>query len=353
MLQIIETNHLYDYPGVPVIDVRSPSEYDAGHIPSAVNIPLFDDEERALVGTRYHKAGKDAGFMLGLEIAGPKLADYLKRLHSNVPVHSPVIVYCWRGGMRSNSMAWLFSQAGHRVKVLRGGYKAFKGYIREQISTGYKLLVIGGMTGSGKTEILDRLKQLGHQVLDLEALACHKGSVFGHLGQHEQPDNEWFEIMMWEALRSFDRSQPVFIEDESRSIGKVSLPEPFFIKLQQSPILIIQVDIKARISRLVNEYGCFPKEVLIEDIDKLKKYLGGETHTKVVDAVQTGDLQNAVEMLLTYYDKKYNESVNRYRKPETLRFINASGDIRSVTQKLLLSIKEQPLAEVNQFPVNI
>lgn len=336
MIEQIDPIQLPDNFTIPVIDVRSPSEFVYGHIPCAISIPLFDDEERALVGTRYHNSGKDAGFMLGLEIAGPKLGGYVKKLHSVVPVHSPIIVYCWRGGMRSNSMAWLFSQAGYDVQVIKGGYKAFRSYIREEISTKYEFTVIGGMTGSGKTEVLSRLKQLGHQVIDLEALACHKGSVFGHLGQQEQPNNEWFEILIWDELRKLDPSKPVFIEDESRSIGKVSLPEPFFMKLQHSPICVLQVDVSSRINRLVEDYGNFPCEVLIDDIDKLKKYLGGEMHAKVVTAVMTGDLHSAVGMLLSYYDKKYSESVVRHRIDNSkVRSVECSGDINSIVDKLL------------------
>lgn len=313
MIEIIDIERLYDFEDLPLIDVRSPSEYALASIPGAVNIPLFDDDERARVGTRYHNAGKEAGFMLGLEIAGPKLAGYVKTLNSMFPVRSPLIVYCWRGGMRSNAMGWLFSQAGHNVYIINGGYKAFRGYIRNMISNHWDFTVIGGMTGSGKTEYLKKLKESGHQVLDLEELACHKGSVFGHLGQASQPNNEWFENMLWENLRKMDPLKPVYIEDESRSIGRVSLPEPFYLKMQHSRIILLDTDIEERVERLVEEYGGFKTEDLVFNINKLEKYLGSEIHAKAVEAVNSGDLRTAVRLLLQYYDKKYKDSLTRYR----------------------------------------
>ncbi|MGE5317428.1 MAG: tRNA 2-selenouridine(34) synthase MnmH [Chloroflexota bacterium] len=313
MIEIIDIEQLYDFEGLPLIDVRSPSEYALAHIPGAVNIPLFDDEERARVGTRYHNSGKDAGFMLGLEIAGPKLAGYLKKLNSLFPVKSPLVIYCWRGGMRSGAMGWLFAQAGHDVYVINGGYKAFRGYIREKIATAWDYIVIGGMTGSGKTEYLKKKKEEGCQVIDLEELACHKGSVFGHLGQQEQPNNEWFENILWEALRKMDPAKPVYLEDESRSIGRVSLSESFYMKMQHSPLVMLEVDMEERISRLVNDYGAFPQDELILNINKLEKYIGLEANKRAVEAVSSGDLATAVRILLNYYDKKYKESVVRYR----------------------------------------
>lgn len=327
MTEIINISQLYDYPEIPVIDVRSPSEYEIAHIPGAVNIPLFDNEERARVGTRYAQAGKEAGFMIGLEIAGPKLAWYVKKLNSLYSVHSPLIIYCWRGGMRSNAMAWLFSQAGHEVKLISGGYKAFRGYIREQLTTGWDFRIIGGMTGSGKTEVLGYLRNQGLQVLDLEELACHKGSVFGHLGQKDQPNNEWFENMLWERLRQSDKTKPIFLEDESRSIGRVSMPESFYRKMQSSPLYLLEVGLQDRVKRLVDEYGCFTKEELQGNIDKLIGYLGGEAHKKAMHLVEEGSLATAAELLLKYYDKKYRESIVRYRKPEQIITIdNCTGD---------------------------
>jgi len=338
MVEIIEICRLYEFEGLPLIDVRSPSEYNHAHIPGAVNIPLFDDDERAMVGTRYTQAGKEAGFMLGLEIAGPKLPQYVKKLNALCHVHSPLIIYCWRGGMRSNAMAWLFSQAGHDVKVVNGGYKAYRGFVREQITDGWDFRIIGGMTGAGKTEVLLNLQNAGLQVIDLEALACHKGSVFGHLGQKEQPNNEWFENILWEKLRRLDRNKPVLIEDESRSIGRVSLPESFYMKMQHSQLFLLQVNISHRTKRLIDDYGRYSREQLIENIDKLQGYLGGEIHKKAVGFVEGGDLGAAVELLLKYYDNKYTDSITRYRPAGLITPVEGGGDSSLNAQKITVLI---------------
>ncbi len=309
MILTIEPRELSHYPDTAIIDVRSPAEFAIGHIPGAKNIPIFNDEERALVGTRFNHAGKEAGFMLGLEIVGPKLSSYVKKLNQQIPVKSPLIIYCWRGGMRSNSMAWLFHQAGHDVMLIKGGYKAFRAFIRGQIISLWHYNVVGGMTGSGKTDILHAIKELGQQVVDLEAIACHKGSVFGHMGQNHQPSNEQFEIDIWDSLRKLDPAKPIFIEDESRSIGKVSMPEEFYQKLQHSTMFLVEMEVHERVKRLVSEYGCFSSDELIENTNKLRKYLGGAAHQKVIAEIENGNLEVAAEVLLGHYDQKYKESI--------------------------------------------
>jgi tRNA 2-selenouridine synthase len=175
------------------IDVRSEKEYGHGHIPGAVNLPLFSDEERVVIGTIYKNSGREASVLKGLEIAGPKLAGFVKKLHK-ITDQKDILVHCWRGGMRSESMAWLFGQAGYKAHVLEGGYKAYRRFIREELSRPLTYIILGGLTGSGKTELLHMLGRAGEQILDLEKLACHKGSVFGGLGQPGQPANEQFEI---------------------------------------------------------------------------------------------------------------------------------------------------------------
>ncbi len=338
----IDFSEIYNYPGVPVIDVRTPAEFANGHIPGALNIPIFSDDERALIGTRYHQAGKDAGFMLGLEVIGPKLSYFVKKLNSIVAAHSPLILYCWRGGMRSNSMGWLFEQAGHEVMVINGGYKAYRSYIREHICHGWDFRVIGGLTGSGKTITLQHLSLLGEQVIDLEAIASHKGSVFGHLGQSAQPCNEEFENTLWEAIRQMDPCRPIFVEDESRSIGKVSLPEPFYIRLQLSPLYLLEVSFDDRVNRIVHEYGCFPKEDIIGNILKINKYIGSENCNKAVQMVLNDDLKSAAGLLLKYYDKKYREAITAYGQREMTVIKGSSKDCNN-NAKLI-----QQLSSVNQ-----
>lgn len=338
MIELIDAGAIYTFANTPVIDVRTPNEYSNGHIPGAVNIPIFENDERARVGTRYHNAGKDAGFLLGLEIAGPKLAGYVKKVNSHFAAHSPLIVYCWRGGMRSNAMAWLFSQAGHQVKVIEGGYKAYRSFVRQACTAGWDFKVLGGMTGSGKTEVLHYLHSIGEQVLDLEAIARHKGSVFGHLGEAEQPGNEWFEIHLWEHLRALNKNRPVFIEDESRSIGKVSLPEPFYSYLSQCPLILLDVESGVRVERLVTEYGVFGKEALKENVQKLGKYLGLENQNKALEAIENDNLGQAAEILLRYYDVKYRKSIERIPQREIVHLKSSGLDAGKIASEIIKSV---------------
>lgn len=340
MVQSIEASQLLSFQDTPVIDVRTPSEFAIGHIPGAVNIPLFEDSERALVGTRYHNSGKEAGFLLGLELIGPKMAGFVKKLNSLFHVHSTLILYCWRGGMRSNAMAWLFNQAGHECMVIKGGYKAFRSFIRHQITDEWNYRIVGGMTGSGKTETLKYLSENEIQVIDLEALASHKGSVFGHLGQKEQPTNETFENQLWHELSKMDPDNPVYLEDESRSIGKVSLPEPFYRKMQVSPMFLLELSIDDRIQRLVKEYGTFSKEELIENITKLSKYIGGDIINQSVSAVFNDNNELAARLLLPYYDKKYKESIARESERVIIPVKGCNINSRFNSELLISKIRE-------------
>ena len=185
---------------IPVIDVRSPSEYKAGHIPGAYNIPLFDDKEREIVGTLYKKEGRSKATLKGLQLTGPsmhsKLETALKLAKDN-----KLLVHCWRGGMRSEAMAWLFSLGDIDTQILDGGYKSYRHFIIDRLSEKRKYIVLGGLTGSGKTEILNYMKNTGHQVVDLEGIACHKGSAFGSLGQSDQPSSEHFANLLYQELK--------------------------------------------------------------------------------------------------------------------------------------------------------
>jgi tRNA 2-selenouridine synthase len=176
---------------IPVTDVRSPKEYEEGHIPGAINIPLFDDEERARVGTKYKKEGRIAAIMEGLDLSGPRMTEKLRKALQTAK-NGKLLVHCWRGGMRSEAMAWLFSLSGIQTTVLEGGYKSYRHLVLDTLAAEREMIILGGMTGSSKTHILRHLKQQGRQVVDLESLANHKGSAFGALGQLPQPSTEQF-----------------------------------------------------------------------------------------------------------------------------------------------------------------
>ena len=212
---------------LPVIDVRSPGEYRKGHILGAFNIPLFTNEERAEVGTLYVQTGKEPAINLGQEIAVQKTDYYLEEIAKAAP-QKQALLHCWRGGMRSAKIATFYEEAGYRIFVLEGGYKAYRKYIRHQFSSGKPVILIGGYTGSGKTEILNNIHKQGHQVIDLEALAHHKGSSFGHLGQDEQPTTEQFENDLFAQWEKIDSLKHLWLEHESMKIGNVLLPDTFY-----------------------------------------------------------------------------------------------------------------------------
>ena len=189
---------------VPLIDVRSPGEYLRGHIPGAFNVPLFTDQERAVVGTLYKQTGRDAAMLEGLRIIGPKMAEIVEQARTLAP-DGKVGVHCWRGGERSASVAWLLEKAGFQeVIVLKRGYKSFRERVLASLSLSWVLEVLGGYTGTGKTELLGLLRQEGEQIVDLEGLAHHKGSSFGGIGEKVQPTTEHFENLLWDALSQLD-----------------------------------------------------------------------------------------------------------------------------------------------------
>ena len=312
---------------LPIIDVRSPAEYEQGHIHGAINIPLFSNEERAVVGTLYKKAGKEAAVFKGLDFVGVKMSGFIKKLTS--ALHGKprkVAVYCWRGGMRSASMAWLFSTTGFETYVIEGGYKACRAYIREQSGVGSPMIVLGGMTGSGKTEILYELQRKGQQIIDLEGLAHNKGSVFGYLGQSPQPSNEQFENDLYAEWLKLDPNKPVWLEDESRSIGAVGQPAPFFDRLKSAHLLLLDVPAEVRIERLVKEYAGFDNQLLLDALAKISQPMGGPDIAEAKSNILEDDYAPAIRLVLAYYDKTYQKALTRYINREVIRVKTETGN---------------------------
>lgn len=342
MVTIVEPHWLFDEsPDFPLIDVRSPSEYLQGHIPGAINIPLFSDQERAEVGTRYHDAGKDAALLLGLDFAGAKLSKYVKQLNAitNGRIRD-VVLYCWRGGMRSASLAWLFSQAGYHARVIAGGYKAYRAYIRQKAGEDARFMVLGGMTGSGKTAVLHELQKLGEQIVDLEEIAHNKGSVFGYLGQTPQPTNEQFENNLFEELHKLDNSRRIWIEDESRSIGSVSLPSPLYDRIKQSPLMLLKVPYDIRVQRLAGEYAVFPKEHLLVALEKIAQPLGGRVFAEAADHIRQENFTPAIGLVLQYYDKTYEKALLKHKERPVTEIETGTGDAAGNAALLLKAVTE-------------
>jgi len=255
-----------------LIDVRSPSEYDKAHIPGAINIPLFSDEERADVGTRYKQVSAKNAMLVGLEYAAKNSKEYLVKA-TLAAKSKPVLVYCWRGGNRSNAFCHLLQAANIDSFRLHGGYKAYKNFIRKEFNKDIKLIILGGMTGSGKTEKLLKLKEMKQQVIDLEGIAIHKGSAFGYSPTIPQPSNEYFENLLYEEWRKLDFSKALWLEDESRMIGRCQINDYLFQKMRSAVVIKIIVPLSDRIKRLVEDYTGYDKSNIINPFERIAKIM--------------------------------------------------------------------------------
>ncbi len=318
----------------PIIDVRSPGEHAHGHIPGAHSLPLFSNEERAVVGTIYKQQGRDAAVLEGLRIVGPKLAAIVEEARTLAP-DGRIRVHCWRGGERSASVAWLLDKAGFaEVVTLRKGYKAFRDHVLASFDAPFHLNVLGGYTGTGKTEALHQLRTLGEQVVDLEALANHKGSSFGALGEAPQPTTEHFENLLWAELQKLDRTVPIWVEDESLMIGRAKIPQVFFDRMRASTLFFAQMSVEERADRLVLDYGKFPVEQLAEAVKRIEKRLGPQHCKNALAALQEGDLRAVAIITLTYYDKTYRRGLEQRDPERVLNEPATANDLRGLAERL-------------------
>jgi tRNA 2-selenouridine synthase len=316
----------------PIIDVRSPSEYGHGHIPGAINIPLFSNDERAQVGTVYTKQSSEAAVELGHKYVAPRLKNFIDNSLVAAP-DTHVIVHCWRGGMRSHLFAQLLSDNGFcDVKVITGGYKTFRNHVLEYLATPFQIRLLGGYTGSGKTRILYELRKRGHQVIDLEGLANHKGSAFGSIGQAEQPTTEQFENCLYTELAKLKTDEPVWIEDENRNIGKVLIPVQFFGQMQNAKLCFIDIPKEERAKHLVREYSGIDNQLLKESLIRISKRLGSQNVNKAIGLLEKENYYEVAMIALYYYDKSYlqvmktrnNKDVIQIPLPTTDHYNNAS-----------------------------
>ncbi len=298
---------------IPIVDVRSPGEFQEGHIPGAINLPLFDDEERAMVGTTYTRIGKPEAIHLGLEIVGPKM-NLLATAARNLSIDEKLKVHCWRGGMRSDKMAWLFQLVGLQPIILEGGYKAYRQKQFDDFASLQKIIVLQGPTGSGKTHILAELACMGEQVLDLEKRANHKGSAFGALGMGNQPSTAQFHNDVYADLITIDYNRRIWVESESLSIGKVYLPQPLWDNMNRSTVLEINLPKELRAARAVKEYGHVDTELLGASLMKIKDRFGPDRVKKALALLEENKLYEVAMMLLDYYDKAYEYSKTKYKK---------------------------------------
>jgi tRNA 2-selenouridine synthase len=286
----------------PVVDVRSEGEYQAGHIASAINIPLLNNAERVAVGTDYKKKGQAEAIKTGFKLVGPRLADMLEEAEK---AGQELLVHCWRGGMRSSNFCQFASMARIKTHQLEGGYKAYRQFAVKLFERPFLIIVVGGLTGSGKSEVLRALQRKGEQILDLEALAHHKGSAFGGLMMPPQPTTEQFQNNLFEEILKLDDVKRIWIEDESIGIGKVFLPQDIWKQMERSALVEIEVDKAVRIERLVKEYGQAETGEFLAAMERITKKLGGQHFNFAKEKLLQGDMTNTIDTLLTYYDKAY------------------------------------------------
>ncbi len=360
----------------PVIDVRSPAEYQHAHIPGAYNLPLFSDEERKIVGTAYKQESREKAIKLGLDFFGPKMRRMVEEVEGIVssqqsaagsrqsttvpdcelPTANCILLYCWRGGMRSAGIAWLLDLYGFKVYTLIGGYKKFRRLVLDTFELPFQFKIIGGYTGSGKTDLLKTLKQNGELVVDLEDIAKHKGSAFGSIGMPGQPGQEMFENLLAMELRSQFGSRQLaagqsaagqsavkqsaissrqsessltancptarlptadcptadclWLEDESQRIGLVNIPKPVWENMRRSPVYFLDIPFEERLKYIIREYGQLDKQRVLDAIDRIRVKLGGLNAKNASQLLEEGNTAESFNILLQYYDKLYFKALH-------------------------------------------
>ncbi len=333
--------YFIDKMALPILDVRSPGEFSKGHFPGAFNIPLFSDDERAEVGTLYKQVSKEAAMAKGLDFAGKKLTWYIEQTQ-NLSVGKNVIIHCWRGGRRSASIATLLEFVGFHVNTIIGGYKSYRKFVLNQFDERqFKLIVLGGKTGSGKTDVLKCLIEKGEQVIDLEDLANHKGSAFGALGEKPQPTVEQFENNLFDAIKNMDAERRIWIENESKSIGRMFVPRGLWDQLCTSIYIELAVPFENRVDRLIDLYGHFPKADLINAIQKIQKRMGGQNVKKAIESFESGDVRMATAIALKYYDKTYEHASHKKPFSAINQLVSQNDDPAKTADELITMANDQ------------
>ncbi len=323
-MQIELTEFLQLRHQLPVVDVRSEGEFQEGHIRSALNIPLLNNEERIAVGTDYKQKGQAEAIKTGFRLVGPRLHDIIINAQQ---ISNEIIVHCWRGGMRSSNFCQFVGMAGVKTHQLKGGYKVYRQYAVESFAKPFQFLVVGGSTGSGKSEILRSLSRKGEQIIDLEGLANHKGSAFGGLMMPAQPTTEQFQNELFEEISKLDINKRIWIEDESIAIGKIFLPQKLWDTMRTSSVVEVKVDKPVRVQRLVKEYGKANKDEFLQAMINITNKLGGQHFNTAKEKLLADDMFATIDILLTYYDKAYLRGLEK--KKQRIKFESSWDGISS------------------------
>ncbi len=318
---LFNANEVVQFCG-PVIDVRAPVEYARGHIPGAINIPLLSDDQRHQVGLCFRESGKEAAMLLGLQLVGPTMS---KLAQAGLDLGEPVVIYCHRGGKRSQSVEWLWKQLGIQVHILEGGYKQFRQWALQTLTKPIKAILLAGPTGVGKTDFLMLLQELGDPILDLEGLASHKGSAFGAIGEERQPTQIQFENRLAIKMNELDANHIVWIESESRRIGRINIPETLWASMQVAQRVYVHRNRIDRIERLCHDYRKATVEEITLALNRIRKRLGPESFKESLETLEQGDLSGVVDLVLKYYDRAYDKHRHMH-KEKVLADINLADD---------------------------
>lgn len=318
---------------IPILDARSEGEFEQGHIPGATNLPILNNEERKIVGTIYKQLGNQEAILKGFELVGPRFHAIIQDALILFP-GKKIMTYCWRGGMRSEIMSWLLSMAGFQILRLKGGYKTYRTLTYETVRAKRDFIVLGGKTGVGKTVLLHGLKKMGESVIDLEDLAKHKGSSFGGIGQPTQPSIEHFENLLAEEFFKIPISEKIWIENESRRIGKVNLADELYANIIASPLIEIIKSEPERISHITEEYAVLPQNELLEAVKRLQKKLGGKRTSEAVEDIIEHRHSSWIANMLVYYDKTYGYELDSHKRDQTFQLDLTNTDLEESIQQL-------------------
>jgi tRNA 2-selenouridine synthase len=319
-----------------IFDVRSEGEFANGHIPGAISFPIFNNEERKKVGTAYKQESRVVAVNIGLKIFKEKMSQLLRKAEQlkEEQGKTEIIVYCWRGGLRSNTMAWLLQLYGTPISILKGGYKTYRRWALDLFQQDYPIQIVGGFTGSAKTEVLHSLSEMGEKIIDLEDIAHHKGSAFGHIGMPVQHKQEHFEnLLALELYNSSFKDGILYLEDESQRIGNNSIPNTFWNIMRQKKIYYLDIPFEIRLQHLVEEYGILSKDELFIAIEKITKNLGGLATKEAKQFLAEDKFSECFSILLLYYDKYYTRGLEKREDwknyLETVPCLNADPGINA------------------------
>lgn len=297
-----------------ILDVRSPAEFAEDHIPGAISVPVLDNDERARIGTIYTQVSVFEAQRQGAALIARNIARHIETTLRDKPKQWQPLVYCWRGGQRSGAMAHILAQVGWKTGRLQGGYKAYRRHVIDSLASAPDTLefkVVCGATGSGKSHLLQMLADKGAQVLDLERLAQHRGSLLGNLPNEAQPSQKMFETRLWDALRNFRPDRPVYVEAESRKVGILNVPDAILHRMRASSCIAVEAPLPARIDFLLQDYAHHLQnpQLLEENLRKLTELHGHKVIDAWCDLVHQGQWPALVEMLLAnHYDPAYRRS---------------------------------------------